>query len=143
TLQASFNQTYQRDYYSVIINPSVAHRFMEVIGFRSARRATQVTANFRQSGRDPQFENVPNVSGLVKDLRDAVGGDRAFDRIAGALFRSDLNLACSKDRLAKIVAWATEREAMLPPGAKAILLQLKELAEAQYTYESVVEVADE
>jgi len=143
TLQASFNQTYQRDYYSVIINPSVAHRFMEVIGFRSARRATQVTANFRQSGRDPQFENVPNVSGLVKDLRDAVGGDRAFDRIAGDLFRSDLNLACSKDRLAKIVAWATEREAMLPPGAKAILLQLKELAEAQYTYESVVEVADE
>jgi recombination protein RecA len=143
TLQTSFNQTYQRDYYSVIVNPSVVHRFLDIVGFRSARRQAQVDANFRQSRLEPQFENVPNVSGLVRDLRDAVGGDRAFDRIAGDLFRSDLNLACSKSRLGKIVAWATAREAQLPPGARAILEQLRELAQAPYTYEAVTEVTDE
>ena len=34
TLQTTFNTTYERDYYSVIVNPSAVHRFLEVVGFR-------------------------------------------------------------------------------------------------------------
>ena len=143
TLQTSFNEKYQRDYYSVIINPAVAHRFLELVGFRSQRRAAQVAANFRPSSLESQFENVPNVAYLVRDLRDAVGGDRAFDRIAGDLFRESTNLACSKARLKKIVAWAIEREEKLPPGARSILLQLQELSTAPYAYEAVLEITEQ
>jgi protein RecA len=142
TLQTTFNKVYERDYYSVIINASVAHRFLDVIGFRSARRAAQVAAHFARSKRDPQFENVPHLRGLVTDLRDAVGGDRAFDRIAGDLFRSTMDLACSRQRLARLVEWADRRAALLSPGAVAIVEHLRGLAAAAYTYETVTSVED-
>ena len=142
TLQTTFNQTYQRDYYSVIVNPSVTHRFLEVVGFRSQRRAAQVAANFRRSRRDPQFANVPHLKGLLTDLRDSMGGDRAFDRIAGDLFRSDMDLACSRRRLGQIVAWFDERRSLLSPGTTALVEHLRTLADAAYTYERVVAIED-
>ncbi len=142
TLQTTFNQTYQRDYYSVIVNPSVAHRFLDLIGFRSPRRAGQVAQNFRASTRDPQFENVPHLRGLLVDLRDAVGGDREFDRIVGDLFRNDFELACSRSRMDKLVAWAERRASSMSPGAKAIVEHLRALASSQYTYEAVSAIED-
>ena len=142
TLQTTFNKKYQRDYYSVIVNPSVTHRFLDVVGFRSQRRAGQVAAHFRQSPRDPQFENVPHLRGLLTDLRDSLGGDREFDRMAGDLFRKDLDLACSRRRLGKIVSWFDARRDQLSPGVVALVEHLRVLAEAQYTYESVVAVED-
>jgi len=142
TLQTTFNTVYERNYYSVIINPSVVHRFLDVVGFRSERRRAQVAAHFRQSALDPQFENIPHLRGLVTDLRDSVGGDRAFDRIAGDLFRTDLDLACSRQRLGRLVAWAEGRSAVLSPGAKGIVEHLRSLADAAYTYEEVTSVQD-
>jgi recombination protein RecA len=142
TLQTTFNQTYQRDYHSVIVNPSVTHRFLDVVGFRSQRRAAQVAAHFRRSSRDPQFENVPHLKGLLTDLRDAMGGDREFDRIARDLFRNDMDLACSRRRLGRIVAWFDERRSLLSPGTLALVEHLRALASAAYTYERVVDIED-
>ncbi|MGL4177828.1 MAG: recombinase RecA [Dermatophilaceae bacterium] len=142
TLQTSYNKVYERDYYSVIINPSVVHRFLEVVGFRSARRAAQVEAAFRRSAREPQFENVPFVANLIRDLRDAVGGDREFDRIAGDMFRQDMVLSCSRERLRRIVDWAERRVGLLPAGAVHLVGMLRDLSTAQYTYEEVVAVED-
>jgi len=142
TLQTSFNRTYARDYYSVIVNPSVVHRFLERIGFRSARRAQQVAANFTASPRDPQFENIPHLHGLIRDLRDSTRGDRAFDRITRDLFRTDMTVACSRSRLARLVAWADARRARMSVGAAGIVEHLRMLASASYTYESVVAVKD-
>ena len=141
TLQTSRNTVYDRDYYSVIVQPSVAHRFLDLVGFRSERRRTQVQAHFRRSNRDPQFENIPHLRGIIADLRDSLGGDREFDRVAGDLFRSDLNLACSRQRIARIVVWA-EKRAALPPTAGAIVQHLRGLASADCTYEPVVLVED-
>ena len=142
TLQTTFNQTYQRDYHSVTVNPAVVHRFLDVVGFRSARRRAQVAECFRRSPRDPQFENIPHLSGLVKELRDTTGGDRAFDRIAGDLFRSDLSLECSRTRLGKIVAWADARRSTLTPSADALVEHFRALAAANYSYEQVLAVED-
>jgi recombination protein RecA len=142
SVHTKFNQTYQRDYYSVIVNPSVAGRFLETVGFRSQRRANQVAGNFRASPREPQFENVPNLRGLVLDLRDAIGGDRDLDKILGDLRRTDMNLACSRQRLGKLVAWADARSAQLSPGALGIVEHLRALATAEYTYETVTTVED-
>ncbi len=140
TVSATANPTYGRDYYSVTVNPSVVHRFLDVVGFRSQRRRRQVDACFRLSPRDPQFENIPHLSGLVRDLRDATGGDREFDRIAGDLFRVDLDLACSRRRLARIVSWADRHRESLTPSAVAIVEHFRVLASAAYTYETVVDV---
>ncbi|MFN2595565.1 MAG: LAGLIDADG family homing endonuclease, partial [Actinomycetota bacterium] len=38
TVAAKFNKKYERDYWSVTINPTSVHRFLDEIGFRSARR---------------------------------------------------------------------------------------------------------
>ena len=140
TVSSSFNQTYQRDYWTVTVNPAASHRFLAEVGFRSERRRAQVAKNFRKSHLDPQFENVPHVSRLIADLRDTCGGDRSFDRVAGDLFRTDLALSCSRQRLAAIVAWFDLREGRLTPSCRAIVEHLRELSTARYTYEQVVSV---
>ena len=142
TVSSKHNAKYARDYWAVTVNPSVAGRFLTEVGFRSARRRAQVEKCFKMSPRDPQFENIPHLAGLLRDLRDDCGGDRAFDRIAGDLFRPEMNLACSRQRLAKIVGWCERREDRLSAGARTILHYLRVLAEAPYTYEDVVTVED-
>jgi recombination protein RecA len=142
TVSSTWREEYQRSYWSVTINPACAGRFLQEIGFRSPRRAAQVERNFCPSAREPQFENIPHVAGLVRDLRDDIGGDRDFDRIAGDLFRTDLDLGCSRQRLASIVAWADLHRDRLSAGGKAVLEHLAALATASYTYERVVSVED-
>ena len=140
TLTSKWNRDYERDYWTVTINAAVVHRFLDEIGFRSERRRQQVAANFRRSSHDAQLENIRGIAGLAKVLRDSIGGDREFDRVAGDLFRKDFDLACSRSRLAKIVAWAERRESALPPTGQVVLDYLRHLATAEYTYESVVSI---
>ena len=61
TIYSKWSEKYDRFYWSVTVNPSVAHRFLDEVGFRSARRRGQVEQNFRRSTRDPQFEGVPHL----------------------------------------------------------------------------------
>src|SRR5215472_5857977 len=70
TVSSKYNPKYERDYWSVTVNPAVADRFLSEVGFRSARRKAQVEKCFKRSPRDPQFENIPHLSGLLLDLRD-------------------------------------------------------------------------
>ncbi len=140
SVRATLNQTYGRNYWSVIANPAVAHRFLQEIGFRSHRRRGQVAAHHRLAARDPQFENVPGVSDLVRDLRDDIGGDRELDRIAGDLFRSDMGLACSRTRLERIVEWGDQRIDRFSGSGRALLTHLRCLAGGRYTYETIVAI---
>jgi recombination protein RecA len=142
TVAAKWNDKYQRHYWSVTINQAVAHRFLDVVGFRSARRRGQVARSFRRSRFDAQVENIPHLSGLIRDLRDDCGGDRGFDRVAGDLFRADMDLACSRARLAKIVEWGEQRLGALSVSARGILMHLRSIAERDHTYEKVVAVED-
>jgi RecA/RadA recombinase len=142
TVSSSFNTTYQRNYWTVAINPAASHRFLEEVGFRSERRQAQVERNFKKSSLDPQLENIPHLSGLLRDLRDATEGDREFDRLAGDLFRADINLACSRQRLASIVAWFDGRSERLSGSARALVEHLRSLSESRLTFERVVEVED-
>jgi recombination protein RecA len=142
TVSSKRNATYERDSWSVTINPAVAHRFLEEIGFRSARRRAQAEANFRRCDRDPQFENIPHLDGLLRDLRDDAGGDSALDRLVGDLLRGDLEVNCSRRRLAKIVAWGEAREQQLPPKSRAILAYFREVIENRYTFETVTGIED-
>jgi recombination protein RecA len=143
TVSSKYNAKYERDYWTVTVDPAVVHRFLFEIGFRSTRRRAQVEANFRRSPRDPQFENIPHVAGLVRDLRDDLGGDRAFDRLVGDLFRNNLSLACSRQSLTKIVDWVDRRaDVPLSAAGRAILDHLRALAKNRYTYETVIAVED-
>ncbi len=142
TVSSKYNQKYERDYWSVTINPAVAHRFLAEIGFRSARRQAQVDKNFRRSPRDPQFENIPHLAGLIRDLRDNCGGDREFDRIAGDLFRGNLSLACSRQRLTKIVQWCERNCGKFGMAVGAVVHYLRWLAEMPCSYEDVIAVED-
>jgi recombination protein RecA len=140
SLSSKFNREYERDHWTVTINPAVAHRFLDEVGFRSKRRSGQVAVSYRRSSRDPQFENIPHLTELIRDLRDAIGGDREFDRIAGDLFRHGRSLDVSRTRLRRIVEWASSRHC--PVDARWICSYLASLAESRYTFEPVTEVRD-
>jgi len=142
TVSSKYNAKYARDYWSVTVNPSVTGRFLSEVGFRSARRRAQVEKCFKWSPRDPQFENIPNLSGLLRDLRDDCGGDRGFDRAAGDIFRKDMSLSCSRQRLAKIVEWSDQQEGRFSAGGKTIVEYLRVLSGLPYTYEQVVAIED-
>jgi recombination protein RecA len=142
TVSSKYNAKYARDYWSVTINPAVTGRFLSEVGFRSARRKAQVEKCFKWSPRDPQFENIPHLSGLLRDLRDDCGGDRGFDKAAGDIFRKDMSLSCSRQRLAKIVEWCDRQEDRFSAGAKTIVEYLRMLSGLPYTYEEVVAIED-
>lgn len=141
TVSPKWNEKYERDYWTVTINPSVAHRFLDEIGFRSERRRAQVEKNFKLSPRDPQFENVPHVAAMLKALRDDFRGNREFDRIAGDMFRKDMNLNCSRSRLKRIVEWAEDRGGDSITGT-SILGYLRGLVDGRYTFETVEAVEE-
>ena len=142
TVSSKYSAKYDRDYWSVTVNPAVVSRFLSEVGFRSARRKAQIEKCFRLSPRDPQFENIPNLSGLLRDLRDDCGGDREFDRVAGDIFRRDLALSCSRQRLAKVVEWCDRQGDRFSAGAKTIVEYLRMLPALPYTYEEVVAIED-
>src|ERR1035441_5326331 len=142
TVSSKYNAKYERDYWSVTVNPAVVDRFLSEVGFRSARRKAQVEKCFKLSSRDPQFENIPHLSGLLRDLRDDCGGDRGFDKAAGDIFRKDMSLSCSRQRLAKIVEWCDRQEDRFSAGAKTIVEYLRMLSGLPYTYEEVVAIED-
>ena len=142
SVRANWREDYQRDYWTVTVNPAHVHRFLEEIGFRSPRRAAQVDKGFRLARRDPQAENVPHVAGLIRDLRDDIGGDREFDRLAGDLFRTDMQLGCSRTRLRAVIGWAERRASRLSATGAAILTHIRTLADARLTFEPVVEITD-
>jgi len=142
TVSSSYNQEYERDYWTVTVNPSVAGRFLREIGFRSERRAGQVRKHFKESSRDPQFENIPHLAGMIRDLRDDCGGDREFDDVVGDLLRPGMDLACSRQRLWRIVDWCKQNQARLSPGAETIAEYLRVLLSLPYTYEQVTAIED-
>ncbi|QVQ54759.1 intein-containing recombinase RecA [Spiractinospora alimapuensis] len=142
SVYSKFNKIYERHYWSVIINPSAAHRFLSEIGFRSQRRAAQVEKNFHHPKHSPQVENIPFMRDLIRDIRDSIGGDREFDEIAGDLFRKNINLSCSPDRLHRIIQWAEARIPRQDSPAGSLLNHLRFLAGAPYTYEEVISVED-
>ena len=91
SLRAKHNTTYERDYFTVLVPPGASQRFLDIVGFRSERRAAQVAARLREGTRpSTQWEGVPFLAETVTDLRDAIGGDRELDALIHDLTRSDL-----------------------------------------------------
>lgn len=142
TLSSKRVEGYDHDYWTVTVNPSAAHRFIDEIGFRSARRQAQVQAKFRRSRHDPRFENIPHLQSLIRILQADAGGDRSFDRITRDLFREELGIECSRRRLSLLVKWAEAREGRLAPTSQAIVGYLRSLAESRYSFETVESIED-
>ena len=142
TISSKLNPEYQRYYWIVSINPAAAHRFLEKIGFRSRRRSLQVEASFRRSAHGCRYESIPHLSGLLRALRDDVGGDRAWDKLFHDLTRNDIIIECSRGRLERIIEWAREREGRFSASGRAIFGYLEELARARYTFERIVAIED-
>jgi recombination protein RecA len=141
TLSTKRNKTYDRDYYTVLIGPAGVRRFLDTIGFRSARRAEQVERHATTiTERSSVAENIPGLWPLLDTLRKMIGGDRTFDRLAGDL-RRDGHTDCSRQRLRAIVDWAKERVGH-NPGAEALLHHLRALADANYTFERIIAIED-
>ena len=130
---------YEQSYWEVLLGPSAAHRFVEKIGFRSARRASQWSDAKTHLYSASYIESVPNeaVANVIKDLRDHVGGDRVLDNLIYDLQRPSMNLAVSGDRLVKILDWFDGHKEKMMPQAVASLEALRHLSQNQYTYEKV------
>ena len=125
-------------YWTVALGNASSARFVDEVGFRSDRRAVQ-TAGMRRGVRDAA-RHIPHLRDVARDLRDSVGGDREFDKIAGDLFRDfgpgHDELAATPERIVRLVRWAEERGV----GDHALVTHLRQLAARPSTYERVVAV---
>ncbi|WP_461002997.1 recombinase RecA [Streptomonospora sediminis] len=142
SIYGKYNAEYQRTYWSVTVNPTVTHRFLDEVGFRSARRQAQIDRNFRLTLHNARLESIPHLSGLVRSLRDSVGGDRHFDDVAGDLFRTDVDVPCGRETLRNIIRWADDRPHLIGPSIRPVLDYLRHLAAAPHTYEAVAAIED-
>ncbi len=149
TLRARHHDELDRDYHTVLISSGGVNRFLDQIGFRSTRRAAQVAAHLSTAAdTDPasRAEHIPNVALLLRDLRDALGGDRELDRLIHDLQRSDLtgredgSIDCSPARLVKVLEWIDDQH--VPASARPLIAQLHELAARPLTYERVIAIED-
>ena len=59
TVSSSYNKKYERDYWTVTVNPASTAAFLEQVGFRSERRRAQVAKNFRQVAPRPTAHEHP------------------------------------------------------------------------------------
>ncbi len=112
-------------YWTVALGNASSARFVDEVGFRSDRRAVQ-TAGMRRGVRDAA-RHIPHLRDVARDLRDSVGGDREFDKIAGDLFRDfgpgHDELAATPERIVRLVRWAEERGV----GDHALVTHLRQL----------------
>ena len=157
TVSSTYNAKYERDYWSVTINPAVAHRFLAEIGFRSARRQGQVDAHFKMSPRDPQFENIPEISYTYEEvvaIEDA-GLEPTFDVvmpfthsfIANGVLSHNTSLAlhaiANAQKLGGIAAFIDAEHALDPDYAKKLGVDTDALLVSQPdTGEQALEIAD-
>ena len=145
SLGSRWHDELQRHSWTVRVPPGAVQRFLDLVGFRSARRADQVARHLRDAPPATPWEAVPFLAPLVRDLRDALGGDRELDRLCHDLTRTDLGvdggmLQVSRARLKAIVAWADARD--VGPAATPLVDRLRFFAEAPHTYERITAVED-
>jgi recombination protein RecA len=144
SLRTRHHDELDRDYHTVLVPPGSVARFLEQVGFRSARRAAQVATHLRDSRPSTQLEGIPFMADLFRDLRDALGGDRELDRIIWDVTRTDLtgrpdgSIDCSPTRLLKVLEWIDGRH--IPASARPLIAQLHELAARPLTYERVTAI---
>jgi recombination protein RecA len=132
----------ERDYHTVMVGPGGVARFLEQIGFRSARRAEQVARYVTRTAPNAVVEHVPYLRALLFDLRDALGGDRELDAIIGDFRREDLTsrggIDGSPTRLLAVLDWIETKH--VPASARPLVAQLHELAARPLTFERIVSI---
>jgi len=146
TIRTRHHDELERDYHSVAIPAAGVPRFLEQIGFRSARRREQVERIMPEPVNGDlscPAERLPHLGELLVDLRDAFGGDRELDRLTYDLLRTDLvaeggRLRCTPRRLIQILEWIDARHT--PQSAVPLVAQLRELAARPLTYERIVSI---
>ncbi|MEX1177989.1 MAG: LAGLIDADG family homing endonuclease [Nitriliruptor sp.] len=149
TLRTRHNDELDHDYHTVLIGSGAVDRFLEQVGFRSARRAGQVArhlADTPDTTPASRHEHLPHLTDLLVDLRDALGGDRELDRLIHDLRRSDLtgrengSIDCSPRRLLAVLDWIEGKH--VPASARPLVAQLHELAARPLTFERITAIED-
>jgi len=146
TLRTRHHDELDREYHRVAIPAAGVPRFLQQIGFRSARRQEQVARLMPEPVNGELAcpgEHLPNLVELLVDLRDALGGDRQLDGLIHDLRRTDLvgdgeMLRCTPRRLIGVLEWIDEQH--VPRTAAPLVTQLRELASRPLTYERVVAI---
>jgi len=152
TVACKYNKIYDRNYWTVVINPSVAHRFVEEIGFRSERRRNQVEACIRRSGHDPQLNRYTYEK--VEAVEDA-GVQPTFDLMVprthsflanGILSHNttvSLHVIAEAQKAGGLVSFIDAEHALDPAYAKALGVDTDNLLVSQPdTGEQALEIAD-
>ncbi|MFN2390226.1 MAG: recombinase RecA [Actinomycetota bacterium] len=158
TVTAKHNLLYERDYWTVTIAPAVVHRFLDEIGFRSARRQAQVAASFRRPRCDSPFDSIPNLGRYtyerVEEIVDA-GIQPTFDLalprthsfIANGVLSHNttvsLHVIAEAQKSGGLVAFIDAEHALDPTYAKALGVDTDGLLVSQPdTGEQALEIAD-
>ncbi|MGQ0777065.1 MAG: recombinase RecA [Pseudonocardiales bacterium] len=155
SVSSKYNATYDRDYWTVTVNPSTAGSFLSEVGFRSQRRSAQVAAHFRKSPRDAQtladtkytYEAVVSIEdgGLQPTFDVALPDTHSF--IANGVLSHNTTVAlhavANAQRAGGIAAFIDAEHALDPDYAKALGVDTDALLVSQPdTGEQALEITD-
>jgi recombination protein RecA len=155
SLGTRHNAELDRDYHTVLIGPGAVRRFLEQIGFRSARRAEQVerhlanapTSREDLAARPLTYERVISIeaAGEVPTFDVVVPGSHSF--VANGVLSHNTTVAlhavAEAQKLGGIAAFIDAEHALDPSYAKALGVDINELLVSQPdTGEQALEIAD-
>jgi recombination protein RecA len=157
TASSTYDAKYERDYWTVTINPAVAHRFLAEIGFRSARRRGQVEKHFGKSPREHYLSHpaeAPYTYEEVTAVEDA-GLQPTFDVVmpdthsflANGMISHNTSIAlhaiANAQKAGGIAAFIDAEHALDPEYAKNLGVDTDALLVSQPdTGEQALEIAD-
>lgn len=129
-------------YWTISLPREDSVKFIDLIGFRSQRRAEQSKAITAVKTREAQTRNIPHQVNIIRDLGEALGGNREFYKIADDLFRTLDNgkpfVSLSPQRTQKIIRWAEDNGGANHP----LTEHLRSLLERNSSYETIVSITD-
>jgi recombination protein RecA len=146
----------QRDHHTVMVGPGAVHRFLERVGFRSARRAEQVAAHLTRTapdaahehdGRPLTFERIVAIEsvGDVPTFDVVVPGTHSF--LANGVLSHNttvaLHVIAEAQKLGGIAAFIDAEHALDPVYARALGVDINEMLVSQPDNgEQALEIAD-
>jgi protein RecA len=158
TLTSTHNESNQSVSWIVTVAPAVMGRFVQEVGFRSARRHSQVERNVLRNVRDPWVDTVPDHHGYTYEdvIAVADGGDRpTFDVmlpgthsfLANGMLSHNTTVAlhaiANAQRTGGIAAFIDAEHALDPDYARALGVDTDALLVSQPdTGEQALEITD-
>lgn len=143
TLSPHYNKEYDRNYWRLYLGAEETKKMVSMTNVLtySDRRIQQISNAEKTKQTDWTFnitDSIPNLIPMLRTLRQDIGGDNIFSSFFTDLIQK--NIDCTRERLAKIIAWAKPKLTKNTVSANSIISYLEQLVSYRFAYEEIVSI---